>query len=174
MSLTVLSKKLEVLNTLTVVKEEHVDDALVAAERSEKGRQDGVSNTEARALNDFFMRAAKPGTSAPTNTKVRTPTLEQGAVRKFNAFFVAHDLPYGENKGPMKERVLRTLESTPLGAALDRTPRTGNLQPLKLDDERLAYVDIVKHQFVLRVGQDYFGPFALDANAPAADAANAA
>jgi hypothetical protein len=164
MSLDVVSKKLEVLKQLPVVKEEHIDEVITAAERSEKGRSDGVSNAEARAVVDFYL-LAKGGAPSP---KFKAPALEPGAVNKLNAFFMAHDLPYGANKGPMKERVMKALEHAKVGEPLARTPRTGNLQPLKLDDNRLAYVDIVKHQFVLRVGNDYFGPFALDSGANAA------
>jgi hypothetical protein len=158
MSLDVVSKKIEVLKSLPVVKEEHIAEVIVAAERSVKGRQDGVSNAEARAVVDFYLQAK---TTAPS-AKLKAPELDPGAVNKLNAFFIAHNLPYGDNKKPMKERILRALDAVVLGAPLSRAPRTGNLQPLRLDDNRLAYVDIVKRQFVLRVGADYFGPFPLD------------
>jgi hypothetical protein len=167
MSLDVVSKRIEVLTQKPVLKAEDVADVIVAAERSQKGRSDGVSNAEARAVADLYLRSQAPGAASP---KVRAPVLEDGAVNKLNAFFMAHNLPYGQNKGPMKERILRALEQQPLGEAMPRTPRTGSLQPLRLsaqgEERRDAYVDVVKKQFVVRVGENadakFYGPFTLE------------
>lgn len=167
MSLDVLSKRIdEVLTRKKVVKEEDAKELIVAAERSVKGRVDGVSNAEARAVADLYLRSRAPVKS----TKVQAPVLEDGAVNKFDAFFMAHNLPYGKNKGPMKERILHALEGKALGPAMDRTPRTGSLQPLRLsgagDERRDAYLDVVKKQFVVRLGDgpqaQFFGPFPLE------------
>lgn len=167
MSLDVLTKRIEVLNHKTVVKEEDAAGLIVVAERSEKGRIDGVSNAEARALADFYVRTVA---SRPTETKAPTRAVEAGAVNKLDAFFMAHSLPYGRNKGPMKERILHALEGRSLGAPMERTPRTGSLQPLRLsgagEERRDAYLDVVKKQFVVRVGDgaqaQFYGPFALE------------
>lgn len=166
MSLDVVSKRIEVLTQKKVVKEEDAADVIVAAERSLKGRSDGVSNAEARAVADLYLRSRAPVVSK----KIQTPVLEDGAVNKFDAFFIAHNLPYGKNKGPMKERILHALGDKPLGGPMARTPRTGSLQPLRLsgqgEERRDAYFDVVKKQFIVRVGEgpqaQYFGPFALD------------
>lgn len=166
MSLDVVSKRIEVLTQKKVVKEEDAADVIVAAERSLKGRSDGVSNAEARAVADLYLRSRAPVVSK----KIHTPVLEDGAVNKFDAFFIAHNLPYGKNKGPMKERILHALADKPLGEPMARTPRTGSLQPLRLsgqgEERRDAYFDVVKKQFIVRVGDgpqaQYFGPFALN------------
>lgn len=167
MSLDVLSKKIEVLSHQKVVKEADAADLVVSAERSLKGRIDGVSNAEARAVADFYVRAVN---APPVKSKVEVPVLEDGAVNKFDAFFMAHQLPYGRNKGPMKERILHALEGKSLGEPMARTPRTGSLQPLRLsrqgEERKDAYLDVVKKQFVVRVGDGaearFFGPFPLD------------
>lgn len=166
MSLDVVTKRIESRSQKKVWKEDDAVDIIVAAERSEKGRSDGVSNAEARAVADVYVRSVAP---VPT-TKVATPVLDDGALNRFDAFFVAHNLPYGKNKGPMKERVLQALAEQALGAPLPRPPRTGSLQPLRLPDvdgaRRDAYLDIVKKQFVVRVGDgsaaQFFGPFTLE------------
>lgn len=166
MSLDVVSKRIEVLSKKPVVKASDVDDVITAAERSVKGRCDGVSNAEGRAVADLYLRSR----AHTASVKVPAPVLEGEAVNKLNAFFIAHNLPYGQNKGPMKERVLRALSQQPIGEAMARAPRTGSLQPLRLsgpDQERRdAYVDIVKKQFVVRVGDGdsarFHGPFALE------------
>ncbi len=166
MSLDVVTKRIDSRSQKKVWKEDDAVDIIVAAERSEKGRSDGVSNAEARAVADVYVRSLAP---APT-TKVATPVLDDGALNRFDAFFVAHNLPYGKNKGPMKERVLAALEKMPLGEPMARPPRTGSLQPLRLPDSdggrRDAYLDIVKKQFVVRVGDgasaQFYGPFALE------------
>lgn len=176
MSLDVVSKKIEVLARKPVIKAEDIDEVIVAAERSVKGRSDGVSNAEARAVADLYLRSKAP---VPTQ-KSSAPALEDGAVSKLNAFFIAHQLPYGENKLPMKERIQDALaqrEANGLGMGLEmaRAPRTGSLQPLRLtkSDEnprKDAYVDAVKKQFVVKVMDGasepkFYGPFALDPSA---------
>ncbi|MCC7111399.1 MAG: hypothetical protein IT382_19045 [Deltaproteobacteria bacterium] len=167
MSLDVVSKKIEVLSHQKVVKEADVGELVVSAERSVKGRVDGVSNAEARAVADFYVRTVSP---LPVKAKIEVPVLDDGAVNKFDAFFMAHHLPYGKNKGPMKERILHALEGKPLGEPMQRAPRTGSLQPLRLsrqgEERRDAYLDVVKKQFVVRVGDGpeakFFGPFPLE------------
>lgn len=167
MSLDVVSKKIEVLSHQKVVKEADVGELVVSAERSVKGRVDGVSNAEARAVADFYVRTVSP---LPVKAKIEVPVLDDGAVNKFDAFFMAHHLPYGKNKGPMKERILHALEGMPLGEPMQRAPRTGSLQPLRLsrqgEERRDAYLDVVKKQFVVRVGDGpeakFFGPFPLE------------
>ena len=169
MSLDVVSKKIEVLSHQKVVKEADVGELVVSAERSVKGRVDGVSNAEARAVADFYVRTVSP---LPAKAKIEVPVLEDGAVNKFDAFFMAHHLPYGKNKGPMKERILHALEGKSFRDedAMPRMPRTGSLQPLRLsrqgEERRDAYLDVVKKQFVVRVGDGpeakFFGPFPLE------------
>jgi hypothetical protein len=176
MSLDVVSKKIEVLARKPVIKAEDIDEVIVAAERSLKGRSDGVSNAEARAVADLYLRAKAPVASP----KVQAPSLEDGAVSKLNAFFIAHQLPYGDNKLPMKERIQNALAERDksglgLGVEMARAPRTGSLQPLRLTktDESVrkdAYVDAVKKQFVVKVMDGasepkFYGPFALDPSA---------
>jgi hypothetical protein len=169
MSLDVVSKKIEVLTQKPVIRAEDIAEVIVAAEKSQKGRHDGVSNAEARAVADLYLRSKAP----VATTKVKTPVLEDGAVNKLNAFFMAHNLPYGQNKGPMKERIQSALSSLPgLGEPLARPPRTGSLQPLRLtntDDpvRKDAYVDVVKKQFVVKVQEGaaeprFYGPFNLE------------
>ncbi|MBI1945059.1 MAG: hypothetical protein HYS27_05150 [Deltaproteobacteria bacterium] len=165
MSLDVVSKRIEIRNEKKAWKEDDAADVIVAAERSLKGRSDGVSNAEARAIADLYLRSKAPVAS----TKLKAPVLEEGAVKKLEAFFIAHNLPYGSNKAPMKERILTALADKPLGEPMARAPRTGSLQPLRLsgaDQERRdAYLDVVKRQFVVRVGDGpeakFYGPFAL-------------
>lgn len=180
MSLDVVSKKIEVIDRLiqrkVVIKAELIDDVVLAAERSVKGRSDGVSNAEARAVADLYLRAKAPVASP----KASAPPLEDGAVSKLNAFFIAHQLPYGDNKLPMKERIQHALAARDqaglgLGVEMARAPRTGSLQPLRLtksDDSvrKDAYVDAVKKQFMVKVMDGatepkFYGPFALDPNA---------
>jgi hypothetical protein len=166
MSLDVVTKRIDALKEQKVVKETDAAGVIVAAERSIKGRSDGVSNAEARAVADLYLRSRAPVVS----TKAQAPVLDDGAVNKFDAFFMAHNLPYGKNKGPMKERILHMLAAVPLGEPMERTPRTGSLQPLRLsrlgEERRDAYIDIVKKQFVVRVGDGaearFFGPFAFE------------
>lgn len=166
MSLDVVSKRIDVLSLKKVAKEEDAVDLIVAAERSLKGRSDGVSNAEARAIADLYLRSKAPVASK----KVLAPVLEDGAVKKFDAFFMAHNLPYGKNKGPMKERILAALVDRPLGEPMARAPRTGSLQPLRIsaigEERRDAYLDVVKKQFVVRLGEgaqaSFFGPFPLE------------
>jgi hypothetical protein len=168
MSLDVVSKKIEVIARKTVIKAEDIDEVIVAAERSLKGRSDGVSNAEARAVADLYLRTKAPVAA----TKAPTPKLEDGAVNKLNAFFIAHNLPYGQNKAPMKERLQHALalRGGDLGEPMARTPRTGSLQPLRLsnaDEPRKdAYVDAVKKQFIVKVEDKFYGPFDLDAVHP--------
>lgn len=171
MSLDVVSKKITLIAKKPVIKAEDVAEVIVAAERSERGRSDGVSNAEARAVADLYLRSK----AALPTTRAALPVLEDGAVSKLNAFFLAHNLPYGQNKGPMKERIQAVLAQRPdLGEALARPPRTGSLQPLRLTnaDEPVrkdAYVDVVKKQFLVKV-QDaaapatarFYGPFSLE------------
>ena len=168
MSLAGVSEKIQVLAKKPVVREADpdLDEVFVAAERSVKGRPDGVSNAEGRAIADFFL-----GSNAPlASLKV---VLEDGAVSKFNAFFMAHNLPYGDNKLPMKERIQNALsQRTDLGEPMARPPRTGSLQPLRLTkaDESTrkdAYVDVVKKQFFVKVMDGaaeakFYGPFGFD------------
>jgi hypothetical protein len=128
---------------------------------------DGVSNAEARAVVDLYLKTK----SAPT---ARTaPQLADNLDEKFNGFFATHGLPYGKNKLPMKERVQNALaQHGDLGVEMARAPRTGSLQPLRLtktDDavRKDAYIDIVKKQFVVKVmdgGAEpkFYGPFSLD------------
>ena len=159
-------KRVEPLTKKPVFKAEDVVDLITAAERSAKGRCDGVSNAEARAVADLYLRSR----SHQGTPKAPTPVLEGEAVNKLNAFFIAHNLPYGNNRGPMKDRVLRMLAGQTMGEPMARAPRTGSLQPLRLsgsDQERRdAYVDIVKKQFVVRVSDgsaaQFYGPFALE------------
>ena len=165
MSLDVVSKKIEVLSKKPVIKAEDIAEVITAAERSQKGRSDGVSNAEARAVADLYLRA-KAGGPSP---KIPTPVLEDGAVNKLNAFFMAHQLPYGQNKGPMKDRILAALEKQggSLGEPMAQKPRTGSLQPLRLTpndapERRDAYVDVVKKQFIVKVAEQFYGPFALN------------
>ena len=169
MSLDVVSKKIEVLARKPVIKAEDIDEVIVAAERSQKGRSDGVSNAEARAVADLYLRTKAPATPS----KMTTPVLEDGAVNKLNAFFMAHSLPYGDNKLPMKERIQNALATrSDLGEPMVRAPRTGSLQPLRLtkSDEPVrkdAYVDAVKKQFVVKVMDGaaeakFYGPFGFD------------
>ncbi|OGQ10947.1 MAG: hypothetical protein A2138_24970 [Deltaproteobacteria bacterium RBG_16_71_12] len=166
MSLDVVSKRIEVLSQKKLAKEEDAVDVIVAAERSLKGRSDGVSNAEARAVADLYLRSRAPTPS----TKLQAPVLEDGAVKKLEAFFIAHNLPYGTNKGPMKDRILAALAGRQLGEPMARAPRTGSLQPLRLsraDEERRdAYLDVVKKQFVVRIGEGaqatFYGPFPLE------------
>lgn len=178
MSLDVVSKKIEVIARKPVIKAEDIDEVIVAAERSLKGRSDGVSNAEARAVADLYLRAKAPSAAASPKGPA-APALEDGAVSKLNAFFIAHQLPYGDNKLPMKERIQNALadrdaKGLGLGAEMTRPPRTGSLQPLRLSksDEAVrkdAYVDAVKKQFVVKVVEGnnsseakFYGPFALD------------
>ncbi len=164
MSLDVVTKKIEVITRKEVIKEADIQEVITAAERSQKGRQDGVSNAEGRAVADLFLRA-KTGAPSP---RLATPKLEDGAVSKLNAFFMAHHLPYGDNKGPMKDRILAALHKRDddLGEALARPPRTGSLQPLRLsakgEPQKDAYVDVVKKQFIVKLDGRFYGPFGLD------------
>ena len=175
MSLDVVSRKIEVLAKKPVIKADDIAEVITAAERSQKGRSDGVSNAEARAVADLYLRTRAPPSSGPV---AKAPVLEDGAVSKLNAFFIAHQLPYGDNKLPMKERIQGALARIDaeggLGAPLPRAPRTGSLQPLRLtkadESPRMdAYVDAVKKQFVVKViDRDnateprFYGPFALE------------
>ena len=160
MSLDVVTKHIEVIERKTVVKEEDIEALRLKAERSEKGRTDGVSNAEGRAVADFYLRAVK-GAPSP---KLPAPKLEDGAVSKLNAFFMAHNLPYGDNKAPMKERIVGALarRDGALGDAI-KPPRTGSLQPLRISPEQDAYVDVVKKQFIIKQAGEFYGPFPLDA-----------
>ncbi|MCC7073884.1 MAG: hypothetical protein IT383_21430 [Deltaproteobacteria bacterium] len=166
MSLDVVNKRIEITRHRPVCQEDAATEIIVAAERSEKGRADGVSNAEGRAVADFYVRCV----AQVQTPKVATPALDHNALNRFDAFFMAHNLPYGKNKGPMKDRVLSMLAKVPLGAPLARAPRTGSLQPLRLPDvdgtRRDAYLDIVKKQFVVRTGEgtsaQFFGPFPLE------------
>jgi hypothetical protein len=132
------------------------------AEKSERGRKDAVSNAAAREIADFFIAAVK-GQPPP---KMKEPVaLDSDAIRGFNGIFVAHNMPYGANKGPMKERILAALaargdEPWPV---LETKPRTGSLQPLRLsnDPQVDAYVDIVKKQFVVKKDGVFYGAFEL-------------
>jgi hypothetical protein len=163
MSLDVVTKKIEVIARKPVIKEADIAEVITAAERSEKGRTDGVSNAEGRAVADLYLRTKAPVASA----KLPAPKLEEGAVNKLNAFFIAHNLPYGDNKGPMKDRIISALDKLgDMGAALARPPRTGSLQPLRLsakgDPQKDAYVDVVKKQFIVKLEGNFFGPFSLE------------
>jgi hypothetical protein len=44
---------------------------------------------------------------------------------------------------------------------LEEKPRTGSLQPLRIDTERVAYLDAVKKQFVVKQSDGFYGPFEL-------------
>src|ERR1041384_4814955 len=166
MSLDVVTKKIESIARKPVIKEADIDEVILAAERSVKGRTDGVSNAEGRAVADLYMRT-KLATPSP---KLPQPKLEDGAVSKLNAFFIAHNLPYGENKQPMKDRLVAALSArgNDLGPPITRPPRTGSLQPLRLsakgEPAKDAYVDVVKKQFIVKLEGAFYGPFNLSAS----------
>ena len=165
MSLDVVTKKIEVIARKPVIKEADIAEVITAAERSEKGRTDGVSNAEGRAVADLYLR-----TKAAVPSRLPTPKLDDGAVNKLNAFFIAHNLPYGDNKAPMKDRIIAALDKLgDMGAPLARPPRTGSLQPLRLsakgEPAKDAYVDVVKKQFIVKLEGstgNFFGPFSLE------------
>lgn len=190
MSNDVLSKKIEVFKSKPIFKSEYVDEVIVAAERSKKGRLDGVSNVEARAVADLFVFVCTKSVPA-TSAKSAALVVEDGVVNKFDAFFMAHQLPYGKNKRPMKEHIEHSLEKhraallaqrvgegnrplhvgehAELGFAMPRAPRTGSLQPVRLTHNEVAYVDAVKKQFVVKVKESdaeptFYGPFGLAAS----------
>lgn len=176
MSLDVLSKKIEGLARKVLIKAADIEEVIAAAERSLTGRSEGVSNAEARAVADLYLRTAAT-TTATSAMSSTAPVLEDGAVNKLNAFFMAHSLPNGNNKVPMKERIQGALaQRADLGEPMARPPRTGSLQPLcltKTDEatRKDAYVDAVKKQFVVKVmdgaqGALFYGPFAFN-GAPA-------
>lgn len=149
-----------------VVDAQALRPVLVAATKSARGRTDGVSNAEGRSLADLWARAQKLENPAEVPAEAANALVLVGeAVRVMNDFFVQHGLPYGKNQGPMRARIEALLGDVDLGPPLARPPRTGSLQPLRLQDHdgarRDAYLDIVRRQFYVRVGAGYHGPFAL-------------
>jgi hypothetical protein len=165
MSLAVVNKQIDAIYKKGIAEESDIAALITAAERSQKGKSDGVSNAEARAVADFFvrLRAGLSSRSAPA-VKVSERGLEM-----LNSFFVAHHLPYGVNAKPMMELVAGVLKNMVYGGAtqepastkLEDKPRTGSLQPLRIDPERIAYVDAVKKQFVVKQVDGFYGPFEL-------------
>lgn len=161
MSLTIVSKKIDEILHAGIATEGDIQALITAAERSQKGKSDGVSNAEARALADFFTRirvSAQQG-------KPIVHVSDEG-LRMLNSFFVTHHLPYGDNAKPMMELVVGVLKNLVYAEApkLDQKPRTGSLQPLRVDRERVAYLDAVKKQFVVKQNEDFFGPFEMPAD----------
>ena len=172
MSLDVVAKKIEVverkLGIRAPVKAEDIEPVLVAAEKSEKGRSDGVSNAEGRAVADLYIRLKAGKPVAKTATPAQAPAVDDAVFKGIDRFFMAHNLPYGENKAPMKERLNAALvaRGNDLGEQLSRPPRTGSLQPLRLsavgEPQKDAYVDVVKKQFVVKLAGQFYGPFGFD------------
>lgn len=157
MSLAVVTKQIEAIYKKGVADEGDIAALITAAERSQKGKSDGVSNAEARALADFFIRLR-----AGLSTKgAPAPKVSDRGLQMLNSFFVAHHLPYGDNAKPMMELVANVLKNVVYQGALDDKPRTGSLQPLRIDRERVAYVDAVKKQFIVKETEGFFGPFNL-------------
>lgn len=157
MSLSIVSKKIEEITLKGIADENDIAELITAAERSQKGKSDGVSNAEARALADFFLRVK---TSMATKHNPAIVVSERG-MAMLNSFFVAHHLPYGDNAKPMMELVAGVLKSLVLDdqSTLEQKPRTGSLQPLRVDQERVAYLDAVKKQFVVKQKDAFYGPF---------------
>jgi hypothetical protein len=155
MSALIVTKTIDAIARKPLLKREDVQQLIVAAERSEKGRPDGVSNAEAREIQLFVAKNKQK--------------LEPEAVNAVNAFMMRHNLPYEANRGPMKGRMNAVLAAREgLGEPLTRQPRTGSLQPVRLTDvdeqpEKLAYYDVVKKSFVVKLEGQFYGPFPLDA-----------
>jgi hypothetical protein len=164
MSLAVVNKQIDAIYKKGVAEEADIAALITAAERSQKGKSDGVSNAEARAVADFFMRL-RAGLSSKSAPAV---AVAGRGLEMLNSFFVAHHLPYGVNAKPMMELVASVLKNMVYGGAteepvtkLEDKPRTGSLQPLRIDPERIAYVDAVKKQFVVKQVDGFYGPFEL-------------
>ena len=154
MSAVIVSKTIDVIARKPILRREDVQQVIVAAERSEKGRPDGVSNAEAREIQLFVAKNKQK--------------LDGEAVSAVNAFMMRHNLPYEANRGPMKERMVAVLAAqNGLGEPLPRPPRTGSLQPVRLsgpgEPAKDAYFDVVKKNFVVKVDGQFYGPFALEA-----------
>jgi hypothetical protein len=154
MSAVIVSKTIDAIARKPILKREDVQQVIVAAERSEKGRPDGVSNAEAREIQLFVAKNKQK--------------LDGDAVSAVNAFMMRHNLPYEANRGPMKERMSAVLATLPgLGEPLARPPRTGSLQPVRLSAQgepaKDAYYDVVKKSFLVKLEGQFYGPFPLDA-----------
>lgn len=166
MSLAVVNKHIDAIYKKGVAEDADIAALITAAERSQRGKSDGVSNAEARAVADFFIRI-RSGVSSKSAPAVR---VSERGLEMLNSFFVAHHLPYGVNAKPMMELVAGVLKNMVYAQAqeapaappkLDDKPRTGSLQPLRIDPERIAYVDAVKKQFVVKQTDGFYGPFEL-------------
>lgn len=161
MSLAIVQKQIDAIYAKGAADDADIAVMLKAAERSQKGKSDGVSNAEARAVADFFLRI-KSGVVGKATPPV---SVSERGLQMMNAFFVAHHLPYGVNARPMMNLVAETIKNVHFAPLLDEKPRTGSLQPLRIAHEQVAYVDAVKKQFVLKTPGGFFGPFVLPANA---------
>ncbi len=161
MSLQIVRQKIDGMERAGKVSAADIDALVLAAERSLKGKSDGVSNAEAREVADFFMRIQR------NVTRKNAPTLlvAAEAITKLNAFFVAHLLPYGDNARPMMSLVLSVLEHVN-AQPLNTKPRVGSLQPLALGASGVAYVDPVKREFVVRTPDGFYGPYVLTSTNP--------
>lgn len=158
MSLSVVTKKIEQIQLKGSADESDIQELITAAERSQKGKSDGVSNAEARALADFFLRVKASVTSKAGPAIVVTGR----GMEMLNSFFIAHHLPYGDNAKPMMELVVGVLKELVFeqqAPKMEAKPRTGSLQPLRIDREKIAYLDAVKKQFVVKKDADFYGPF---------------
>ena len=71
-----------------------------------------------------------------------------------------------DNAKPMMELVAGVLKNLVFEEApkLEQKPRTGSLQPLRVDREQVAYLDAVKKQFVVKKDDDFYGPFEMPAD----------
>jgi hypothetical protein len=163
MSLAVIRAKVAQLREKRQITEEDIKPVLeLAARNKENGRLVTISNGLGREL-DFLYRsgieAERSGAASPL-----MPPLDPGARQTVNHWFVAHHVPSGENAATMRQHILSMIEKkgADLGEPITRMPRLGSLNPLKLTKAGdLAYVDIVKKNFILKQAGEFYGPFPL-------------
>jgi hypothetical protein len=120
------------------------DSALVTTREAGKivkeAEQGYVSVGEGKEVGDLFDRSVPQGSASMTRmcpeNGADAPLLADGGAKKFEAFFVRHDLPYGRNAAPLREQLREHSQFVDFGAPLAAAPSTTNRFPIVLRDDR--------------------------------------
>jgi hypothetical protein len=125
------------------------------AETSEKDKRDGVSNAEARELGDFYVRLVNPQFASKDRPRVQASDT---GLELLNAFFVAHNLPYGDGRPKVMNMVADVIKNAHLVPT--EKPRTGSRLFVQVDRSAgggLAYIDATNaNPIVVRRDEDFF------------------
>lgn len=168
-----------------VISTQEAKEIVKAAEKTPTGKADKVTNAEAKKVGTLFEGPRIPAShdglmvNPPPPHTPFNPTLQVGAKRVFNDFFIRHKLPYGDNAANIKDRMGTIIERDGLGTKMAKAPNVRNLHEVFLHDNRMVdgdrqdgFYDAEKNRFFIRAqgggranGAEprWYGPFEMAA-----------